>query len=131
MNLLIDTCVFLWATGEPERLSTPASRAIRDGDTEVYVSVVTLWEVLLKHGKGQLELDTRNDSALGFLLDQCEIHHFTLLGIDIPTLEPLERLPRIHRDPFDRMLICQVIEHGLALVTPDAAIRHYPIKTFW
>jgi PIN domain nuclease of toxin-antitoxin system len=43
----------------------------------------------------------------------------------------LARLPRLHRDPFDRMLICQAISHGLTIVTPDPLIRQYPIRVMW
>jgi PIN domain nuclease of toxin-antitoxin system len=54
-----------------------------------------------------------------------------VLPIQASTLRPLERLPPLHGDPFDRILICQAIEDGLAIVTPDPAIRRYPIETIW
>lgn len=54
-----------------------------------------------------------------------------LLPLRPETLAPLERLPALHRDPFDRMLICQAIQEGLVLVTPDETIRRYPIRTLW
>lgn len=131
MSLLLDTCVFLWLIGFPERLPTTVRSVLEAGETSVWVSVATLWEVLIKHGKGQVGLDTDRDSALHFLLKQCQIHLLAVLSIDPASLDPLQRLPDIHRDPFDRLLICQAIEHGLTLVTPDLLIQRYPIKTLW
>lgn len=131
MRLLLDTCVFLWLIGIPERLPPGVRDLLALGDTEAAVSTATLWEVLIKHAKGQIGLDTGGASALGFLAGQCAAHRLDLLPVVADTLEPLERLPDIHRDPFDRLLICQAIEHGLTLLTPDQTIRRYPIKTFW
>ena len=58
-------------------------------------------------------------------------HGIDSLTLDEPALAHLAKLPEVHRDPFDRMLICQAIEHDLLLVTDDEAVRRYPIKTAW
>jgi len=131
MSLLLDTCVFLWLIGLPERLSPAARGLLTQGDTRITVSTANLWEVLIKLGKGQIGLDSGGASALDFLIEQCAAHRLNVLPIFPGSLDPLERLPAVHRDPFDRLLICQAIEHGLILVTPDPLIRRYPIKTFW
>lgn len=128
---LLDTCTFLWLIGLPERLPVRVRESIAGGDTDAYVSTATLWEVLIKHGKGQIGLVTGSASALEFLTGQCVAHELATLPIGPDTLAALEHLPPLHTDPFDRLLICQAIEHGLTLVTPDADIRRYPIKTFW
>lgn len=131
MKLLLDTCVYLWVIGLPERLPASLKLTLQDADVDVAVSVVSLWEILIKHGKGQIELATEGRAVLAFLLEQCAAHGLEVLPLLPGDLSPLVRLPPIHRDPFDRLLICQTIEQGLALVTPDAAIRLYPIKTIW
>lgn len=129
--VLLDTCVLLWLIATPERLPAPVRERLTCGDTDVFVSTATLWETLVKYRKGKLGLQTQGRSALDFLVDACTAHRLELLPISVSTLEPLEKLPAIHHDPFDRMLICQAIAHGLTLLTPDPEIRRYPIKTFW
>jgi PIN domain nuclease of toxin-antitoxin system len=131
MGVLLDTCVFLWLLGLPERLPDKVRERLRDAGTRCSVSTASLWECLLKHGKGRLGFTTGGRTALDFLLWNCERHALDVLPIRADALRPLERLPAIHSDPFDRLLICQAIEEGLAIVTPDPRIRRYPIKTFW
>lgn len=131
MRVLLDTCVFLWLIGVPERLSPSARQVLEAGETEGAVSVVSFWEVIIKSRLGAIRLDTDGGSTVEFLSAQCARHRLDSLAIKASSLEPLERLPDLHRDPFDRLLICQAIEHGLALVTPDVAIRRYPVKTLW
>jgi PIN domain nuclease of toxin-antitoxin system len=131
MRLLLDTCTFLWLIGMPEYLPESVRQRVRDPGSQTAVSLVTLWECLIKHAKRRLGLRTGERSALDFLLWQCEDHRIGVLPIPIAALRPLERLPAIHGDPFDRLLICQAIEEGMAIVTPDVAIRRYPVKTIW
>lgn len=131
MRLLLDTCVFLWLIGLPEHLPTRVRSLLESPDNEAAISVATLWEVLLKVGKRRIEFDTGGSSTLEFLSEQCAAHRLDVLPVVTDTLAALERLPAIHRDPFDRLLICQAIEHGMMIVTPDSAIQHYPVKTFW
>ena len=122
--------MLLWLIHLPERLPPQVRRLAEDRATRIHVSVVSLWEVLLKLGRG-VHLETGGRSALQFLLEQCAAHELEPLPLRPETLAPLERLPALHRDPFDRMLICQAIQEGLVLVTPDEAIRRYPIRTLW
>lgn len=131
MRLLLDTCTFLWLIGMPEYLPEPVRQRVRDPACEALVSLVTLWECLIKHAKGRLALKTGEKGALQFLLWQCEAHRLEVLPLHLTALRPLERLPAIHGDPFDRLLICQAIEGGMGIVTPDVAIRRYPVKTIW
>lgn len=131
MRLLLDTFVFLWLLGFPERLPFVVRRNIEDAGNGCAVSAVSLWECLIKHGKGRLGLAAGERGAWDFLLSQCEHHVLDVLPIPVATLRHLERLPAVHSDPFDRLLICHAIEEGLTLVTPDAAIRRYPLKTLW
>lgn len=131
MSMLLDTCVFLWLIGLPERLPDEIRKSLEDAGTRCVISTASLWECLLKHGKGHLGFRTGGRTALDFLLWNCDRHALEVLPIRANTLRPLEKLPSIHADPFDRLLICQAIEEGMTLVTPDPYIRRYPIRTLW
>jgi len=129
MNLLLDTCTFLFLVSDFERI--PANTRQRLATLPLTVSTLTLWEILIKIGKGQLRIDTGNQGMAGFWREQCEALEALVLPVQPADVLHLPALPVIHRDPFDRLLICQAIEHGLALVTPDEHIRQYPVKTIW
>ena len=124
MRLLLDTHIFLWLISEQQRLSEATLNAISDRDNEVYLSVVSLWEVIIKHGRGRLRLPQPPDR---YLPAQRERHQIASLPIDEACVLRLARLPNVHRDPFDRMLVCQAIENGLTIVTVDDEIRAYPV----
>ena len=132
MSLLLDTCVFLWLIGLPERLSPAARVLLTRGDTRITVSTANLWEVLIKLGKGQIGLDSGGASALDFLIEQCAAHRLNVLPIFPGSLEPLERLPSIHRDPFDRVVVALAQAQALTILTSDQNIpRYYGVKTLW
>ena len=98
--------------------------SIRNLDNEVYVSVVSLWEAIIKHKLGKPQLP---QSPEKYLPIQREKHQISSLVIDEGCVSQLANLPPIHRDPFDRMLICQAIEHGLTIVTVDDVICSYSV----
>lgn len=127
MRLLLDTHIFLWLVGEPERLSEFTLGAIRDSDNDVYLSVVSLWEIIVKHQIGRMPLPEPPDR---YIVDQREKHLIDILLLDESSVSQLVRLPLIHRDPFDRMLVCQAIEHDLTIVTVDRIIPDYPVSVF-
>lgn len=91
------------------------------------LSVVSVWEISVKHSLGKLALPTPLDR---FISTQRELHGISVLPLDERAVFHLHKLPSLHRDPFDRMLICQAIEHGLVLVTVDEAVRRYPVSVF-
>lgn len=129
MSLLLDTCTFLYLIDDYEQVPAPVFERI---ETEaLFISTVSLWEILIKTGKGRLHIDTGRDSMQTFWETQCEALDTRVLGVHPGDVLHLPALPATHQDPFDRLLICQAIEHGLAIVTPDKAIRQYPIKTIW
>ena len=131
MRYLLDTCTFIWLVSEPRGLSKAALAAIEDGDSVCFLSVISSWEIITKNRLGKLDIDTQGQTLDKFLHDRRFSHELDALGIDEQTVRHLVNLPDIHRDPFDRMLICQAIEHQLVLVTPDPHIQRYPIKTLW
>jgi len=66
-----------------------------------------------------------------FVPDQREAHGIEALALDEESVLQVTRLPDHHRDPFDRMLVCQAIAHGLVILTPDPLIARYPVRTVW
>lgn len=129
MSLLLDTCTFIYLISDYERI--PPTTLARIGNAEVAVSTLCLWEMVLKQGKGRLRVDTDDATLTEFWRNQCESLELTVLPIEPTDVAHLEQLPGLHKDPFDRLLICQAIEHGLGIVTPDDRIRRYPVKTVW
>ncbi len=121
MRLLLDTHIFLWWADAPERLRAPQREAIEDPASEVFLSVASLWEMAIKVGTGRLD----------FPVADIEAHTvgrgLGLLPILAPHAVELLALPRLHGDPFDRMLIAQARAEGLILVTDDTMIRRYDV----
>lgn len=128
MSLLLDTVTFLWwVTGSP-RLSEAARGALVDPLNTVFLSAVSTWEITLKHGLGRLPLPEEPDRLVPRLRADHGIEELPLS--EVATLQ-LTKIPGLHRDPFDRMLVCQAVAHGMTLVTPDESLRRYPIRTLW
>ncbi|HEY3353658.1 MAG TPA: type II toxin-antitoxin system VapC family toxin [Polyangia bacterium] len=128
MKLLLDTCTFLWAiTGDPQ-LSDAARRLIIDPDNEVALSAVSAWEIAVKHALGRLPLP---EEPARFVPAERARHGIEALPLDEAAALHVRRLPPLHRDPFDRMLVSQALVGGLALVTPDPLIAQYPVRICW
>ena len=128
MRVLIDTCTFLWIAGDAAALSPRARMLFRDPGNEVYLSAVSGWEIAVKHGLGRLVLPTAPDR---FVPEQREAHGIVPLALDEESVLQVTQLPDLHRDPFDRILVCQAIAHGLVILTPDPLIARYPVRTVW
>lgn len=131
MKLLLDSCTYLWLIGQSAGLSKTAREAIASPQNICYLSSASLWEILTKHQAGRLEINARGATPERFLIEQRELHGIDPLPIDETAVAQLPRLPSLHRDPFDRILICQAIAGGLTIVTPDEAIRQYPVMVLW
>lgn len=125
MKLLLDTHIFLWFISGDKRLPESMRDSIRDPNNEVYLSVVSLWEAIVKCHLGKLTLPQPPSIYLPI---QRQKHQITSLSLDEASVSQLANLTEIHRDPFDRMLICQAVEHGLTIVTVDDAICVYPVS---
>ncbi len=125
MRILLDTCEFLWlVTGDP-KLPAKTSSAIRDPQNEIFLSVVSFWEISVKHNLGKLPLP---ESPAQFVAQQREKHLIASLALDEIAVAKLSELPPLHRDPFDRMLICQAQAHTLTLASSDSLLRQYAVS---
>lgn len=124
MKILLDTYVFLWFITGDKQLTPELTKSITNPANEIYLSAVSIWECIVKFNLGKLPLPESPDT---YLPRQRERHLISSLPLDEASVAVLTRLPAIHRDPFDRMLICQALHHGLTLATVDTAIRVYPV----
>ena len=118
MNLLVDTCTLLWWVNG-NLLSPDASQAIADPDNRVWVSAASVWEIGIKQSLGKLTV--RGD------LDAVVDEDFEHLPVTFAHARQAARLPRHHRDPFDRMLVAQAQAEDLTLATRDRRISSYDV----
>src|ERR1044071_7985284 len=125
MRLLLDTHIFLWYISGDGRLPTAMRDAIRDPGNEAYLSVVSVWEAIIKHQLGRLPLPQPPET---YLPEQRRRHLIASLDVDEESVTRLAGLPLLHRDPFDRLLICQAMRHGLTMATVDTTIQTYPVN---
>jgi PIN domain nuclease of toxin-antitoxin system len=128
VNLLLDTCTMLWLAAEPTCLSPPARAVLDDRSNRVFVSDVTVWEIVLKHLSGKLPMP---EPPRTWLPKQMEFFDLQRQPIDLESLFRTGELPAIHRDPFDRLLCAQALTHGLTVLTPDVPIRQLGATTLW
>jgi PIN domain nuclease of toxin-antitoxin system len=121
LRLLLDTHVLIWAMQQPDRLSSHARAAIADRRNEILVSAASVWEIAIKVASGRLSFPVADVDVM-----------LAEMGFGVVTVAPrhaveLLALPRLHGDPFDRMLIAQARAEGLTLVTDDTMIRRYDV----
>ena len=128
MRLLLDTAVFIWLVEGDARLSGLAQELIVEPSNEVYLSAASAWEIAIKYGIGRLTLRVPPDE---YVADQRRLHRIESLPVGEEAVLQVHKLPDIHRDPFDRVIIAQAIIEGLAVVTPDPLIKEYPVRVEW
>lgn len=121
MRLLLDTHMFVWMVGEPERLPAAAAAAVVDPDNDVYLSAVSVWEIAIKRALGRLPFPLERLDAV-----------LAEMGVDILDLGAAHavvagELPRHHDDPFDRALVAQAKVEGLTLVSVDQMVARYGV----
>jgi len=125
MRILLDTHIFLWFISGDTQLSTDVRDAIRDPDNEVYLSAISVWEAIVKYQLGKLPLPEHPET---YLPKQRDLHQIASLALDESSVIQLAKLPLLHRDPFDRMLICQALQNDLTIATVDSAVRAYSVS---
>ena len=128
MRLLLDTCVFLWFVCGEDRLNAKVLAALKNADNDLFVSALSIAEIGIKNSL----LSTRHKIPVIKLLEKSR-SSLEIVSLPLSDFEALEmnRLPSIHKDPFDRLLICQALHHDLTLVTPDEKIHRYPVSYLW
>ena len=124
--ILLDTHAYYWFILDDPHLPAPVKSRIESEDV-VFVSSVSFWEMTIKSSLGKLELPADIPAMMG----ACEKMGINILPIRASHLEHLLKLPWIHRDPFDRLIISQAQAENLSLVTADGNIMKYDVETFW
>lgn len=128
MRALVDTHVLLWWVQEFERLSERAREAMRSDSSELFFSVASAWEVVIKVGRGSLVLA---EPPAEYLSRQLAVNEIATLGIRIEHVWGVHQLPHHHRDPFDRMLVAQARAESMSIITGDPLIAQYEVPVIW
>ena len=128
MRVLIDTQVIIWlAIGAEARLSAPAKRCFHEAD-ELFLSLVSYWEIAIKRGIKKLRWEERETEAFERGLRENQIQELAIRRVHC---ERVVVLPRHHRDPFDRMIIAQAQTEQLSVLTADPRFKHYDVRVVW
>ncbi|MCL2604691.1 MAG: type II toxin-antitoxin system VapC family toxin [Defluviitaleaceae bacterium] len=128
MRLLLDTHTALWWINEHERLSPTAKAMLLDESNELYLSVVTLWEIAIKVSLNKL---SEMPGGVEVFIAKVEELPVQLVSLLPQYTSEVEKLPFIHRDPFDRMLITTAVKEGMTILTSDENIHRYDVPTVW
>lgn len=123
---LIDTNILLFSLDCTEKLSSKVKHILQTEET-VFISMASFWEIEIKRNLGKLKIPFMPKE----LMDYCIEQNYSVLNINIEHISKLKELPKIHNDPFDRLIICQAISENLTLLTADSIISQYPVATVW
>jgi PIN domain nuclease of toxin-antitoxin system len=124
VRYLLDTHTLLWALDTPERLPDRVRLIIEDPSSSLHISIATPWELAIKTHSGRLDANNlldRFEQLAGYALIETEVSHVIRAG----------RLPLVHRDPFDRLMIAQAMLMGLTLLSCDTIFDRYGAKRIW
>ena len=129
MRLLLDTHALIWAVQSPERLGDKARAALTTDDAEVYASHVSLWEMAIKRSIGKLDqLDRKAADWFDYFMPRSGLRQLPIIA---GHLGAVEDLPRLHNDPFDRLLVAQARQGDMTIITRDSHVSQYDIDVIW
>ncbi len=124
---LLDTNALLFFLYDSEKFSKRVSDVIYHNDEKISVSIVSMWEIAIKSSIGKLKIK----SSISKIAETCEKEQFDILSIKPFHLDEIGRLPMIHGDPFDRLIISQAIAEDMIIITKDGTIPRYDVKVLW
>jgi PIN domain nuclease of toxin-antitoxin system len=124
-SYLLDTHAWLWMLAEPERFRPEIRELLSDAGEELLLSAVSSWEIAIKYRLGQLPLP---EPPKTYVPDRIRRTGVTPLGIEHDHALRVSELPERHRDPFDRLLICQAQALGVAVITEDLIFSEYDVQ---
>lgn len=122
MIYLLDTHLLLWAAGQPEHLSEEARALLEDPRSELLFSAASIWEITIKRTLGRDDFRVQPRLLRRGLLD----NGYRELAITSEHAVAIEKLPPLHKDPFDRLLLAQADVEGVTLLTADTLVAQYP-----
>ncbi|MCL2056453.1 MAG: type II toxin-antitoxin system VapC family toxin [Oscillospiraceae bacterium] len=127
MRYLLDTHAIIWHFDDSSKLTQKAAGIIDNPKNRVYISYVSLWEIVIKISIGKLDVDFTLDQLLYAIKD----NDFDILQIEDKYLQQLSTLPFIHKDPFDRLLVSTALAENLTIITTDENVRKYDVEWIW
>ena len=128
MKALFDTHTFLWWNLDSPDLSPGARNFIADGSNELFLSAASAWEIAIKFSRGRLRLPEDPGRYIG---ERMAHYRFQALPIQLSHALHVYKLPPIHQDPFDRLLISQSLLENLPILTSDVEITKYDVQVIW
>jgi PIN domain nuclease of toxin-antitoxin system len=128
LKLLLDTHVFLWWVTDDSRLSSAARELIANPANEIFLSAASAWEMALKSRLGRLTLPGKVEA---FVIEHMAVNAIQALPIQVSHALHTRDLPDHHRDPFDRIIVCQARIEGLTVLTADPLIGQYQVEVLW
>jgi PIN domain nuclease of toxin-antitoxin system len=120
VRLLVDTHIFIWSDRRPAAIPRAVMAALRDDRNEIVLSVVSVWEIALKRAAGKLDFAAQ-------ISESAERMGYSLMPITAAHAEHAGGMPRLHGDPFDRLIVAQAYLEGLVLATSDLALARYGV----
>lgn len=127
MEYPLDTHTLIWLLDEPEKLSPRVHNTILDLNNTCFISIASLWEIVIKAGLNKLELRVNFSE----IQDQLSMHEIQIVPIQIAHLSTYLGLPLLHRDPFDRIVIAQALVHHFTIITKDPQFGLYNVPVLW
>jgi len=128
MRFLLDTCTFIWLALPQGKLSDQATHLINDLEAELFLSDVSAWEITMKHSAGKLDLPMEPRRWLPTRMAFFQVNRLPMTPTAIFTSG---ELPRVHHDPFDRLLAAQAMEEGMTILSPDVPISLLGASRVW
>jgi PIN domain nuclease of toxin-antitoxin system len=128
MEYLLDTHALLWIVTDDDQLSNRVKKIFLDEQNELYISFASLWEIAIKVSLNRLKL---GQPLTDFYYKHIIGNKIRLLDIKVEHLVELENLKYHHKDPFDRLIVCQSIVEKIPVLSSDKAFSKYPIKRIW
>lgn len=127
MKFLLDTHTFIWFMNGDDMLPKTIIKDIQNTENECFISIASIWEIAIKISLNKLALKSSFNQISKILLD----NEIEVLPITFENIQKLIKLPFHHRDPFDRIIVCQAINMNLCILSKDEYFRFYDAKLKW
>ncbi len=124
---LLDTHTAIWYFNGDKALSETARKIILDLSNQIHLSIISVWELAIKTSLGKLEFNGKAARFVHF----AETYDFIILPIKTDHLTALEKLPLLHRDPFDRLLVATAISEQMTFISTDKNVAQYDVPLIW
>ncbi|MCL2693978.1 MAG: type II toxin-antitoxin system VapC family toxin [Oscillospiraceae bacterium] len=125
----MDTQILLWGSTNPDKINKKVMSIVNNKNSQIYISIVSLWEFSIKYSKGKLKFE----GGISRLCEIIKLCGFTILPITQPHLAAFIELPLMenHKDPFDRLLVATAKAENMTILTADENIHKYDVQYIW